>query len=118
MSEAKKDAAYIRRAVELADPNAVKLAMFHITRDEEIAALPVGPKMSAGQKAWLTDKTVACLESNAGPANLDEPAEADLRRMMDMVTGIPNGEMEFNLRRDLTGFKEFPYMVDWTNGKP
>ncbi|WP_164857336.1 flavin-containing monooxygenase [Sphingomonas crocodyli] len=116
--EAKKDAAYIRRAVELADLNAVKLAMFHITRDEAFAALPVGAKMSPEQKAWLADKAAAWLEKNAGPANLEEPAEADLRRMMDMVTGIPNGEMEFNLRRDLTGFKEFPYMVDWTNGKP
>ena len=36
------DSAFIRRAVELADLNAVRVALFQHTRDPEIGALPDG----------------------------------------------------------------------------
>ena len=35
------DAAYIRRAIELADLDAVRVALYQQTHDEELAALPV-----------------------------------------------------------------------------
>ena len=112
------DSAFIRRAVELADLNAIKLALFQLTGDETVAALPVEAAMSADEKAMLIDRAAAWLVSNAGPADLPEPPEAQLRRMMDMVTGGTMGDLEFAARRDLTGFKQFPYMAEWTAARP
>jgi 4-hydroxyacetophenone monooxygenase len=118
VSQTKADAVYIRRALEKADLNAVKLTLFHITRDEAYAALPVAAKMDDRQRAWLLDRATAWLEKNQGPGTLPEPPDAELRRMMDMVAGGKMGDLEFEARRDLTGFKPFPYMAEWEGKKP
>lgn len=56
---AKVDAAFIRRAIELADLNAVRVALFHQTRDPEIGALPTAAKLDDAGRALLIDKAVA-----------------------------------------------------------
>ena len=118
MSQEKADASFIRNALEKADLNAVKLTLFHITRDEDYAALPIAANMNETQRAWLLGRATAWLEKNQGPGTLTEPPEAELRRMMDMVTGGKMGDIEFEARRDLTGFKAFPYMAQWEGKKP
>jgi len=118
VSQEKKDSAFIRSALEKADLNAVKLTLFHITRDEAYAALPLAANMDEKQRAGLLDRAVAWLVTNQGPGKLTEPPEAELRRMMNMVTGGEMGDLEFEARRDLTGFKAFPYMAEWEGKKP
>jgi 4-hydroxyacetophenone monooxygenase len=61
---------------------------------------------------------VAWLEQNAGPAKLAEPAEAELRTLMNMATAEEMGDLEFEARRDLPSFKDFPWTADWSDGKP
>ena len=54
----KVDRAFIRRAIELADLNAVRVALYQQTRDPEIAALPTAAKLDEAGMAIEGDKHV------------------------------------------------------------
>jgi hypothetical protein len=112
------DSAFIRRAVEVADLNAVRVALYQQTGDPELAQLPTTANLDEAQRELLISKAVAWLEHNAGPAKLAEPPEAELRTLMNMATAEEMGDLEFEARRDLPAFKEFPWTADWTDGKP
>jgi 4-hydroxyacetophenone monooxygenase len=112
------DSAFIRRAVELADLNAVRATLFHLTQDPEIAALPVAAQLDEVGRERLIEKAVQWLEANAGPAVVPEPGEAELRSLLDFATGQSVGDLEFQARRDLPAFKPFPWMATWTKGRP
>jgi 4-hydroxyacetophenone monooxygenase len=112
------DSAFIRRAVELADLNAVRVALYQHTGDPELAALPVAAQLDDAGRELLVNKAVAWLEKNAAPGMPPEPAEAELRALMNMATGEQMGDLEFEARRDLPAFKPFPWVAEWTNGKP
>lgn len=112
------DAAFIRRAVELADLNAVRVALYMHTHDPEIAALPKAIEMDGAQRELLISKAAAWLEANAGPADLPEPPEAELRELMNLATKEEMGDLEFEARRELPAFKDFPCMVEWDDEKP
>jgi 4-hydroxyacetophenone monooxygenase len=47
-----------------------------------------------------------------------EPPEAELRVLMNMATAEDMGDLEFEARRYLPAFTEFPFTTDWTNNKP
>jgi 4-hydroxyacetophenone monooxygenase len=112
------DTAFIRRGVELADLNAVRVALYQQTRDPEIAELPIAAKLTDEQRELLIDKAVAWLEANAGPAKIDEPEESELRELMVLAGGEEMTEVEFLARRDLPAFRDFPLMASWSAAKP
>jgi 4-hydroxyacetophenone monooxygenase len=112
------DSAFIRRAVELADLNAVRVTLFMHTHDPEIEALPMALQMDDAQRALLVDKAVAWLEANAGPGRVPEPPEDELRRLCNLATKEEMGDLEFEARRDLPAFKDFPFMIEWDGEKP
>ncbi len=112
------DTDYIRRAVQLADPDALRVALFQNSGDEDIGALPPYARMSEEQKALLVDRAVEWLVSNAGPAELAEPPEDELRTLMTMVTGREMTDLEFAARRDLPAFRKFPCAVEWQGPRP
>jgi 4-hydroxyacetophenone monooxygenase len=112
------DEAFIRRAVELADLNAVKVALFQQTHDPALAALPVATNLDDAERALLIDKAVSWLSENAGPGMPAEPAEDELRTLMTMATGEEMGELEFESRRDLPAFKDFPWAAEWSGERP
>lgn len=112
------DTAFIRRAVELADLNAVRVALFQHTGDPELEALPMALNLSPEQRELLISKAVAWLEKNAGPGMPPEPPEAELRTLMNLATKEQMGDLEFEARKDLPAFKDFPWTTSWTNGKP
>jgi 4-hydroxyacetophenone monooxygenase len=109
---------FIRRAVELADVNGVRVALYHQTRDPEIAVMPVAAKMTPDDRERLIAKAVDWLETHAGPGMPEEPPEDELRALLNMATGEEIGELEFLVRREFPAFQPFPNMVGWTNGKP
>ena len=111
------DPAFIRRAVELADLNAVRVALYQLTGDAELRGIPHTSDLSESQRETLISKAVAWLEKEAGPRQLPEPPEAELRALMNMATGEEMPDLEFKARRDLPAFKDFPWMADWTDGK-
>ena len=80
------DSAFIRSAVELADLNAVRVALYQATKDPELAALPTAINLTDDQRELLIEKAVTWLESNAGPGMPPEPPEDELRQLMNMAT--------------------------------
>jgi 4-hydroxyacetophenone monooxygenase len=112
------DEHFIRRAVELADLNAVRVALYQQTGDPEIAALPVAAQLDDASRELLVDKAVAWLSEHADTAMPPEPPEAELRALMNMATGEQMGDLEFAARRELPAFKDFPLAIDWTDPKP
>lgn len=112
------DSAFIRRAVELADLNAVRVALYQQTGDPDLEALPVSIQLDPGQRALLIDKAVAWLERSASTAMPPEPPLPMLRKLMTMATQREMSDIEFEARRDLPGFRAFPFAVEWEGEKP
>jgi 4-hydroxyacetophenone monooxygenase len=116
--ESTVDSAFIRRAVELADLNAVRVALYQQTGDPEIAALPTAINLDPAERELLIDKAAAWLEQHAQPGMPPEPPEAELRALMNLATADEMGDLEFESRRDLPAFKQFPFTTDWPGDKP
>lgn len=112
------DAAFIRRAVELAEPDAVRMALYHNSGDPGIGQLPVAARMNDAQRGLLTERAIAWLEANAGPDELPEPPDHELRRLLTMATGGEMGDLEFAARRDLPSFKRYPWYAQWSGDRP
>jgi 4-hydroxyacetophenone monooxygenase len=112
------DSAFIRRAVELADLNAVRVALYQHTKDPELVALPTAINLDADQRELLIAKAVAWLEQNAGPGMPAEPPADELRMLMNMATKEEMGDLEYEARKDLPAFKDFPWTTTWTGAKP
>jgi len=112
------DEAFIRRAVELADHNAVKVALFQQTGDDRLAALPMAIEMTDGQRTLLIDAATEWLLDNAGPGMPEEPPPDDLRRLMDLATDEDVSDLDYQARRELPAFTDFPLMATWDGTKP
>ena len=118
MSANAVDTAFIRRAVELADLNAVRVTLYMHTHDPEIAALPKAIELTDDQRELLISKATAWLEANAATERPAEPDEAELRELMNLATKEEMGDLEFTARRELPAFKDFPLMIEWDGDKP
>ncbi len=112
------DRDYIRRAIDAADLNAVRMALYQNTGDPALAELPLAPKMTDEQRESLKEQAVDWLEANAGPGRLPEPDDAELRRLLEMATGEELGDLEFEARREQAAFKDYPFMVQWDGERP
>lgn len=112
------DRAFIRRGIELADLNAVRVALYQHTHDPELATLPMAAKLDEGQRELLIEKAVDWLEVNAGPGMPDEPPVEELRKLMDIATQEETNDLDFEARRELPAFKPFPLATTWTGEKP
>ncbi len=112
------DSAFIRRAVEQADLNAVRVTLYQHTGDPEIAALPTAINLDDAGRELLISKAAAWLEQHAGPGMPSEPPEAELRALMNMATAEEMGDLEFEARRNLPAFKDFPFVTEWPDAKP
>jgi 4-hydroxyacetophenone monooxygenase len=112
------DEAFIRRALELADLAAVRVALFQITHDPELDSLTPVAQFSDEEKAALIEKAVAFLQSDAIDTPVPEPTDEELRHLMEMATGIPITDQEFFARRGLAAFEERPWCAQWPDEKP
>jgi 4-hydroxyacetophenone monooxygenase len=113
------DSQFIRRAVEFANLDAVRLALFQQTGDPEIEALPVAAKLAPADRELLIGKAVAWLETNATNTAPEEPPLPQLRKLMNMATGEEMGDLEFEARRELPAFRPHPFAAaQWTHGRP
>jgi 4-hydroxyacetophenone monooxygenase len=112
------DTAFLRRAVELADLNAVRVALYQHTRDADLETMPVAAKLDPGSRERLIEKAVAWLAANASPVMPPEPPLPMLRALMEMATGRKMDDLEFAARRDLPAFRPYPFAVEWEGEKP
>jgi 4-hydroxyacetophenone monooxygenase len=104
--------------VTLADLDAVRVALFQQTGDPTLAALPVAAKLDQAQRDLLIGKAADWLHRHAGPGLVDEPCVDELRALMDMATGEEADDLEFESRRQLPAFSEFPNMITWPGQRP
>jgi 4-hydroxyacetophenone monooxygenase len=109
--------AWIERAVELADLDAVRMTMFHLTGDAAYD-LPLAAAMSEQQKDALKLAAVDWLEANAGPRAVPAPPEPEHRRLFEMALGKRVGDLEYDMRKQLTCFEDYPYYERWPGERP
>lgn len=109
---------FIRRAIELADLDAVRISLYQMTGDRSIADLPVAKSLSSEQRELLVGKAVDWLEANASPDMPPEPPADKLRELMTLATHRDMSDLEFEARRDLPGFRTYPFAIEWDGEKP
>ena len=113
---AKVDEAFIRRAVEMADLAAVRVALFQATGDPEVESLGPVAGLSADDREKLISKAVHYLQARCRGRH---PAEA-VRGRAAAFDGDgdrrPMTEQEFLARRDLPAFDERPWNAEWPDG--
>jgi len=112
------DEAFIRRALDLADLAAVRVALYQATGDPELGALGPMAQLGAEDREMLISKAVRYLQQDAHGVTLQAPSPDELRRLMEMATGIKMTDQEFEARRELPAFAEHPWSWDWTAGRP
>jgi 4-hydroxyacetophenone monooxygenase len=119
-----KSAAEVRAALEMSNPNVLRVALYHSTRDPELAAMEVVkasfwggafdvPALGERDSATVREKACAFLLDgpvNGGPA----PSEEELRFMMDMLYGKPVGNFRYQLGRGDLVEDRFPLGVKWS----
>jgi 4-hydroxyacetophenone monooxygenase len=104
------DAAFIRRAVEASDLAALRAALYQASGDPELAEL--GPVASLGpaDRARLVARAAHLLETGLDGYTLRVPSDEELRRLMDLVLGVPTRDEHFVVRRGMLGFEQFPFV--------
>jgi 4-hydroxyacetophenone monooxygenase len=118
-----------RRAVELADPVALRVTLVHLTRDPALAAMVLEPAPAAPGGLALSDADTAEVRARAlellraGVLSVDVearalPPDTELRALMELVTGRPLTDREFAYQREEVALEEFPRAVGWTAGRP
>src|SRR3954463_4405923 len=90
------DPAFLRRALESADLNVVRIALYQHTHDPELEKLQPTRQLdaAAGRMYWafqpaereqLIAKAAAWLEKNASTRDPDEPGDAEMRELFTMA---------------------------------
>lgn len=123
------DEAFVRRALEDADLNALRMALYQATGDESLLDVKLGQVPAYGGSSTLTVvaederdglKAKALAFLLAKPADFQEvrPDDAALRRMFEAFRDEALTEKDWRYRRDLAAFDEHPRLAQWTGGKP
>jgi 4-hydroxyacetophenone monooxygenase len=112
------DEAFIRRAIELSDLSALRVALFQATGDSELATMGPLAEWSPEARESLIAKAVTFLQNDAAGVTLTEPPDDELQRLMEMATGVAMTDEEFAARRGLPAFEAHPWEAKWPENKP
>ncbi|MET0735531.1 MAG: NAD(P)/FAD-dependent oxidoreductase, partial [Microbacterium sp.] len=128
-AESAVDESFLRRALEGADLNALRIALFQATRDESLLTMELEPvpvnggstfnlAVTGGARDTLTAKLLDFILR--GPEDVVEaaPSDAELRTLMESHAGRPLTDREFAYRRDTAAFDEFPRAAHWPTPAP
>src|SRR5690606_509735 len=125
-TQTRADATQIRAAIEQANPNVLRMALYHMTGDESLARMKVNkvPLRGGAFFGYLLDeshheevfsKAVDYLLTQPDPNDYEIPEEARLKEMMEMLTGgTPLSEGEFQMGREELALEEFPRQASWS----
>ena len=103
------DTAYIRRAVEASDLAALRVALFQATGDTELAEFGPVATLDDADRARLADRAVLLLEAQIDGFQRRIPSDEELRKLMDLVLGVPTRDEHFEIRRKFLAFTPFPF---------
>ncbi|MEU4657429.1 NAD(P)/FAD-dependent oxidoreductase [Streptomyces sp. NPDC023723] len=123
------DEAFIGRALDDADLNALRLALYQATGDESLLELPLKTTPMYGgalNQTVLAEEAVPVLRAKATefllakPADFTEavPDDAELRRLYEAFREEKLTDREWAYRRDLAAFDDHPRLAQWTAGRP
>lgn len=121
----------IKSALAVADPNVLRLVLYHLTGDPDLASLPVEvtPVWAGALSTYsLATEHHEAMRQRAleyflahDPDNFDEAALMDsarIRRTMELFGHGPLTEDEFLLGYEEAGFEPFPREVRWNKQPP
>lgn len=123
------DAAFVDRALDDADLNALRIALYQVTKDESLLELPLKTTPMYGgalNQTVLAEEAVPALRAKAKAFLLDDPAgvtavppsDAELRRLYEVFRDETLDDRDWAYRRDLAAFDEHPRLARWTGEKP
>ncbi len=127
-SDAVPDEAFVKRALDMANLNALRVALWQATGDAELArmgtvAVPfwsgvydviqLAPEHAERVKA----KALAFLRSGAG-SRLPHPEDVQIRDMMAMLAGKPVSDFIFEMGKEELNFVDYPRGVAWSGDGP
>lgn len=123
------DEEFVRKAVEQADLNALRMALYQATGDPEVGAMNLNRTTAPGgagiltlvaeeHQARLKDLAVHYLMNGAVDHVPELPDDDETARLIAMAEGRPLTERLLAMRRALLCLDEFPRQVHWTAGRP
>ncbi|GLY38940.1 monooxygenase [Amycolatopsis sp. NBRC 101858] len=123
------DAGFVRRALADADLNALRMALYQATGDEELLTLELATVPMYGgaltqyvvaetDRELVTRKALDFLLAKPADFETTAPTDAELRRMYEAFRAEQLDERTWRYRRDLAAFDEHPRLARWTDGKP
>ncbi len=112
------DAAFIRRAVEASDLAALRAALLQASGDPELEELGPVASLAPEDRARLIARTTHLLVTELGSYSLSVPSDEELRRLMDLVLGVPTRDEHFEIRRQFLAFERFPFLCSRPTGAP
>ena len=116
------DEAFLRRAVDQAEPNALRMALYQATGDPEAAGyelitevlhkghLTRRTKLNIAEKdrPALKEKAVRFLLEQAGTYKETVPSDAELKSLIEMAMGQKVEEQNFPQLKSAASFDDFP----------
>ncbi len=127
LAKAGPDPQQVRRALDLADPNALRLTLYHLTGDPALAAMQTnvtplwagalfGYTLAPEHHAGIRDRAYDWLMAHWGEAA--DPALYELARIRETMELFGHGklsEAEFRFGAEEAAFADFPREVRWTH---
>lgn len=120
------DESTIRAALEFANLNVLRMAIYQVTRDPDLAAMTTVTSPLRGGAMYeylldpkfhdqMKDKATAYLLAEHDVPPPPDPVE--MRQMMDLMTGVPITDERFAFGREELAFEEVPRGAQWTGGQ-
>ncbi len=111
------DRAFIERAVEASDLEALRAALYQASRDAELAEFGPVSTLLPRDRARLVAKAVGLLESDLERYESRIPSDEEVREIMDLALGVPTRDEHFEIRKKLLAFEKFPFLYERPDGK-
>ena len=117
---------YIERAVEHADLNALRMALYQATGDPEIAeitpAREFGPvadivTFTEADAVLIRKKAVDFLLTAPDEVALPIPDEDEIVELLQMAEARELAPDDLIMRHRIPAFSDMPFQAEWTNGK-
>lgn len=122
------DSALVRRAIDMAAMNVLRMAIYQLTGDPELAAIPTieSPIRGGALVAYtvppeyhqmIKDKALAWVENHHGRDVVPpSPSRAEAARLMAIFAGQPLSENEERFGYEELALEEYPRDVQWSGG--
>jgi 4-hydroxyacetophenone monooxygenase len=125
---AKVDEAFIRRALEHANLNVLRIALYQHTGDQQLATMtvikharPGSPflfsVLSPADDELVRQKAIAYLIENPA-STVTTPSRAEAARLMELFTGDTLRPSEYDFGWEELAFDGFPRAARWTSAPP